>query len=89
MRSTLRTIWRSVPDPFSELQNLLSEMALLPLGEKVADRPDEGFFVGGNAPRRPPHPGPLPQFFCENAAMRSHATSAKNWGRGGNMALSS
>gem|GEM_PF-2447512 len=67
-------------DSLKELcdQNLLREMAPLgPLGEKVADRPDEWAFVGGIAPRRPPHPGCFPKF-CENAAMRTHAISAKN-----------
>ena len=41
-----------------------------PAGEKVADRPDEGAFVKRSVLKRPPHPGPLPQFLHE----RYHVT---------------
>ena len=60
-----------------------------PSGEKVAVRPDEGAFVDGSLLKRPPHPGPLPQFFARTLPCDTPAASAKNRGRGGNMALSS
>ena len=64
-------------------QNLLSEMApLLPLGEKVADRPDEGPFVGGIAPRRRPHPDPLPQFFARMLPCEATQHPQKTGGEG-------
>jgi hypothetical protein len=61
-----------------------------PSGEKVAVRPDEGAFPGGSGPKRAPHPSPLPQFFASILpSNNSLSLSAKNRGRGGNMALSS
>jgi hypothetical protein len=46
-------------------QNLLCEMApLLPLGEKVADRPDEGLLWVTSLPNGPLTPALSPKFFA-------------------------
>jgi hypothetical protein len=66
---------------------LVKQWPFSPSGEKVADRPDDGAFAGGRGPKRAPHPSPLPQFFG-SILPSNNSLSAKNWGRGGNMALS-
>ena len=56
-------------------QNLLCEIEpLFPFGEKVADRPDEGAFVGGNHSRNDPLTPALSLIFlrvCCNATPRN------------------
>jgi hypothetical protein len=52
-------------------------------GEKVAGRPDEGVFLAGRVRKKPPHPGPLPQFVCDHTAEVRHAKSANKSGERG------
>ena len=54
-----------------------------PRGEKVADRPNEGAFLEGSVLKRPPHPGPLPQFFARTPPWDTTLHQQKNRGRGG------
>jgi hypothetical protein len=53
-----------------------------PAGEKVADRPDEGAFVERSVLKRPPHPGPLPQFLQERYHMTPRCIRKKLGERG-------
>ena len=57
--------------------------AVSPSGEKVAVRPDEGVFLEGSVLKRPPHPGPLPQFFARTLPWDTTLRQQKNRGRGG------
>jgi len=54
-----------------------------PSGEKVAVRLDEGAFLEGSVLKRPPHPGPLPQFFARTLPWDTTLRQQKNRGRGG------
>jgi len=53
-----------------------------PFGEKVADRPDEGAFEDGGVLKRPPHPGPLPQFFANMLPFNATQHPQKTGGEG-------
>ena len=54
----------------------------LPRGEKVADRPEEVAFVEGSVLKRPPQPGPLPEFFARTLPCDTTLYPQKNRGRG-------
>ena len=63
-------------------QNLPCETeSLLPVGEKVADRPD-GAFEDGSVLKRPPHTSPLPQFFARMLPCDSTQNRQKTGGEG-------
>jgi hypothetical protein len=53
-----------------------------PSGEKVADRPDEGAFLEGSVLKRPPRPGPLPQFFARTLPCDATQYPQTNGGEG-------
>ena len=54
-----------------------------PLGEKVADRPDEVEIVTGSVRKMPPHPNPLPQFFGRMLPCDAMQNPQKTGGEGG------
>ena len=52
-------------------------------GEKVADRPDERAVDVHNLLEWPPHPGPLPQFVCDDVADHGRVKDANKMGERG------
>ena len=59
-----------------------------PSGEKVADRPDEGAVVTGNALQNGPlTPALTPDFFASTLPSNTTRKTQTNRGRGGNLAL--
>ncbi len=50
------------------------------MGEKVADRPDEGDFNQFCVRKKPPHPNPLPQVICGNATWPYSVNPRKRLG---------
>jgi hypothetical protein len=81
--------WKSLNQMFQvEHESLVSlndrvNLSLLPVGEKVADRPDQGAFVKGRVLKIAPHPSPLPQFFASILHFQQHVVSPQKTGQRG------